>query len=169
MPRTDRMTGPRLIFAAVFACAALAFASATRLDVLLFNPSNSVPSGLYVRHDEPIARGAFVTVRALDVAPSYATARGFADPGDRVLKRVAAEAGDRVCAMGARLTINGVPAATRQSHDNAGRKLPRWSGCRSLAEEEVFLLGDTDDSFDGRYWGPTPRRHIEGVWRPLRR
>ena len=33
--------------------------------------------------------------------------------------------------------------------------------------DEVFLLGDTADSFDSRYWGPVRLTAIDGVWRPL--
>jgi type IV secretory pathway protease TraF len=36
-----------------------------------------------------------------------------------------------------------------------------------LAANEVLLLGDTADSFDGRYWGPVSVDLIEGVWRKL--
>jgi type IV secretory pathway protease TraF len=64
------------------------------------------------------------------------------------------------------VTINGERAAQRAARDSAGRMLPTWSGCRTL-HGEVFLLGDTPDSFDGRYWGPTPLRLVEGVWRPV--
>jgi type IV secretory pathway protease TraF len=46
--------------------------------------------------------------------------------------------------------------------------LPAWSGCVTLDRDHVLLLGDTPDSFDGRYWGPTPIERIEGVWRPMR-
>ncbi len=144
----------------------LALAGNTR-DVILYNHSPSVPAGFYLRTDDALARGTTVTVRAVDVARAYAAARHFTDAGDRFIKRVAATRGQVVCANGAAITIDGAVAAQRIGRDSAGRALPTWEGCRTLTAEEVFLLGDTADSFDGRYWGPTPERLIEGVWRPL--
>jgi conjugative transfer signal peptidase TraF len=151
--------------AAAVATAALAFPAAN--DRLLYNHTPSVPVGLYVRTEAPITRGALVTVRARDAAPEAAHARGFEDPNDRFIKRVAAIGGDRVCAEGDVLTLNDGPAISRRAHDSAGRDLVRWSGCRTLLADELLLLGDADDSFDGRYWGPTDRNLIEGVWRRL--
>lgn len=135
-------------------------------DVVLFNSSSSIPAGFYLRTDAPIGRGAFVTVRAQDVAADYSRRRDFVDDGDRFIKRVAAVAGDTVCADGERVSVTGARTVLRRARDAAGRALPTWSGCR-LLRDEVLLLGDTSDSFDGRYWGPTPERLIEGVWRPM--
>jgi conjugative transfer signal peptidase TraF len=150
---------------AATALAALAWPAAQ--DRLIYNRSPSVPVGFYLRVEANITRGAFVTVRAYDVAPEMARARSFDDPRNRFLKRVAALGGDSVCADGDVLRFNDRPAITRRAHDSAGAPLPRWNGCRTLAESEVLLLGDTADSFDGRYWGPIDKERIEGVWRPL--
>ena len=57
--------------------------------------------------------------------------------------------------------------ATRIERDIEGRTLPSWDGCRRLGGGELFLLGDTVDSFDGRYWGPVTMNLIEGVWIPI--
>ncbi len=135
--------------------------------VLIYNPSDSVPSGFYLRSDVPLAIGSFVTVAAIDVAPEYTALRGYDDRSDFFLKRVTAIAGQQVCADDQVLSIDGVQVAVRSTHDEQGRALPTWEGCRTLVEGEVFLLGDTDDSFDGRYWGPTPVSLIEAAWRPL--
>lgn len=135
-------------------------------DAVLWNGSPSIPVGFYVRTDTPLELGALVTVRARDVALDYSGQRDFIGDGDRFIKRVAAISGDTVCAEGEHVTINRGPALTRAARDSTGRTLPSWSGCRTL-RDEVFLLGDTPDSFDGRYWGPTPISVIEGVWRPL--
>ena len=138
-------------------------------DTILYNPSPSVPSGFYLRLDDTVVHGTMVTVRANDVAPDYAALRDFADAGDRFIKRVAAAGGDEVCASGDEMSINGAIVARRETRDAEGRALPTWSGCRILSADELLLLGDTPDSFDGRYWGPISRRLIEGVWRPIAR
>jgi type IV secretory pathway protease TraF len=72
-----------------------------------------------------------------------------------------------VCAEGETISIDGSDVAARIERDLDGRTLPTWSGCRRLAVGELFLLGDTVDSFDGRYWGPVTMNLIEGVWIPI--
>ena len=135
--------------------------------VLIYNPSESVPSGFYLRSEDPLEIGSFATVAAIDVAPEYAAMRGYADRSDFFLKRVTAIAGQEVCANDQAVSIDGVQVAVRSTHDEQGHVLPIWNGCRTLAEDEVLLLGDTENSFDGRYWGPTPVTLIEAVWRQL--
>jgi conjugative transfer signal peptidase TraF len=156
-----------LLTGAAAGAALIAFALPAASDHLLYNHTPSVPVGFYVRTNAPITRGAFVTVRAADVAPAAARVRGFEGPRDRFIKRIAAVAGDRVCAEGDALTINDGPAVPRRAHDSAGAPLQRWNGCRALLEHEVLLLGDAEQSFDGRYWGPIEWNLVEGVWRPL--
>jgi len=148
----------------ILACVAITVTHAEPL--LIYNPSQSVPSGFYLRSDVTPQRGAFVTVAAAEVASDYATLRDYADHSDYFLKRVAAAEGQVVCAEDERISIDGVQVATRAARDGEGRALPTWRGCHRLGTGEVFLLGDTDDSFDGRYWGPISADLIQGVWRP---
>ena len=158
-----------LAILAMTAVAALAGAAISMhgRPLIIYNPSQSVPQGFYLRRDGPPQVGDFVTIAAVNAAADYAAARGFADRTDRFIKRVAATTGQIVCADGARISVDGLSVATRRERDNSGRALPTWSGCRTLGQHEVFLLGDTEDSFDGRYWGPTPLSHIDGVWTRL--
>jgi type IV secretory pathway protease TraF len=189
-----------LLTAGAVTAALAAAALAAPRDLLLYNHSPSVPEGFYVRTSAPITVGAFVTVRARDVAPEEARRRGFEDASDRFIKRVAAGAGAHVCGDGRRLVVSGddivvIGADDEQQHplvsvdadgrgdhdgrhlraaavpvlppadDNGQVRLTGWRGCRVLVHGEVLLLGDTDDSFDGRYWGPVSADLIEGVWR----
>lgn len=133
-------------------------------DVVLFNHSPSVPIGLYVRGSGDPALGMFVTVRARDVAPTAAAAHEYEDEDDRFIKRLAAAAGQHVCSDGRMLSIDGVEAAAVENRAGAPQG---WVGCRTLAPSEILLLGDSEDSFDGRYWGPISDDLIEGLWRPL--
>ena len=135
-------------------------------DIVLYNPSQSLPCGFYLRLAQEPRQGDIVTIRARDAAPAYAQLRDFTDAGDRFLKRIAATQGDLVCANGDQIVAAG-RTLTRLSRDRYGSALPHWDGCRRLGPGEVLLLGDTPDSFDGRYWGPTPIDQIEGVWRRL--
>jgi conjugative transfer signal peptidase TraF len=149
----------------VVTCAGLMTAHAQ--PVVIYNPSQSVPSGFYLRSSEPPRRGDFVTVAAFEVAPEYAALRDYADRSDRFLKRVTATEGQLVCAEDETISIDGADVATRIERDAEGRALPTWRGCRRLAVGELFLLGDTDASFDGRYWGPITMNLIDGVWIPI--
>ncbi|KAF0180773.1 MAG: putative conjugal transfer protein [Caulobacteraceae bacterium] len=134
---------------------------------VIYNGSPSVPVGFYIRDQRPLGLGAYVTLRAEDAAPAYAQLRDFTDRTDRFIKRVAATGGARICADGDRVILPGDGVVERVSRDTAGRELPTWQGCRTLGADEVFLVGDTADSFDSRYWGPVRRDVIEGVWRRL--
>lgn len=145
----------------------LALAETRTGDLILYNHSPSMPVGFYVRVRDAPRRASIVTVRAAEVAPEQAAQRGFDGRGDRFIKRVAAVGGDIICAQGDTVEINGRPVAERRETDSEGRALPRWHGCRTLSADQYLLLGDTADSFDGRYWGPVDRSQIEGVWRPL--
>lgn len=158
---------PILLAPALLAVAVATIAAAQVQPIVIYNPSQSVPSGFYLRTNRPLQPGAFVTVASVDVALEYATQRGYADRNDRFLKRIAAADGQVVCAYGDAVSIDGAQVATRIEHDTEGRALPTWRGCRTLAADEIFLLGDTVDSFDGRYWGPVSIDLIEGVWAPV--
>ncbi len=135
---------------------------------VIYNRSASVPIGFYVRSDRPLELGALVTVAAAEVAPAYAQIRAYDDPSDRFIKRVAAMAGDHVCAQGDKVVVRGERVLQRAVQDRYGAALPSWSECRALRDGEILLAGDSQDSFDGRYWGPISINSIEQVWRPLR-
>jgi type IV secretory pathway protease TraF len=117
------MPKPRRSFVLIAGAAAtglLAVASLSSTDVVLHNGTPSMPVGFYLRSLGAIERGAIVTVRALEVTPAYAADRDFTDRGDRFIKRVAAVAGDQVCASGAEITLNGSLVALRQRQDASG-------------------------------------------------
>jgi type IV secretory pathway protease TraF len=165
-----------LFVAGGVAAALIAVAFAAPADLVLYNHSPSVPEGFYVRADAPATEGSFVTVRARDVAPEEARRRDFTGPSDRFIKRIAAVGGERVCGDGSRVIVGDdaivvtvlSASAQHRAHADDGRgSLVGWRGCRILGADEVLLLGDTPDSFDGRYWGPINVRLIEGVWRKL--
>lgn len=165
------MTGPRprlavwaWLTAGLLACGLLL----ARVPAwVIYNGSPSVPVGFYVRDQRPVGLGAYVTLRAEDAAPAYAQFRDFTDRTDRFIKRVAATGGARICADGDRVILADGAVLDRASRDAAGHALPAWQGCRTLGADEIFLVGDTANSFDSRYWGPVRRDVIDGVWRRL--
>jgi type IV secretory pathway protease TraF len=110
-------------------------------------------------------RAAPSSLFARDVAPALAAARGFDGPADRFIKRIAAMPGDEVCAFNGRFRINGADLAAVHMRGQPATLPAAWSGCRTLRGDEVLLLGDVPNSFDGRYWGPIDARLVDGVWR----
>jgi len=153
-----------------FALAAIGIAGlgATMIDPpaprLVWNASASAPRGLYrVSPDAAVAAGDMVIARTPTPWRGLAARRHYLPANVPLVKRVAATSGDRVCAHGRTISINGIAAATRRMRDGRGRLLPWWDGCRHLREGEAFLLmAGAADSFDGRYFGPTPARDILG-------
>lgn len=144
--------------------AALGFAAlADPAPRLVWNASASAPIGLYWVSQSVPARGDFVLAVLPPDARRLAAARGYLPAGVPLVKRVAALAGDTVCASGNGVSVNSRWVATRRDADRRGRPLPRWSGCRVLAGDEVLLLmAGMPDSFDGRYFGPVRRAAILG-------
>jgi conjugative transfer signal peptidase TraF len=138
---------------------------------LVWNISASAPLGFY--RISPAVRprtGDMVAAWLPEQARSLAAQRYYLPANVPIMKRVAAMAGDRVCAFGDEVSINGRLVARRASHDPSGRPLPSWSGCHRLAGNELFLLMSSSSSFDGRYFGMTATDHVIGkasfLWGP---
>jgi len=149
--------------------AALGFASlAEPAPRLLWNASASAPLGLYwISRAEPL-RGDLVLARLPPDARRLAAERGYLPDGLPLVKRVAALGGDSLCTIEEAVLVNGRPLAGRRAQDSLGRVLPRWSGCRRLAADELFLLMEgVPGSFDGRYFGPLRRDAVIGRLVPL--
>jgi len=125
--------------------------------LLLWNASASAPVGLYaVSGAGAIRTGDMVVAWPPDVARRLGAARHYLPANVPLIKRVAAEPGDRVCALGAGIFVNGRLIAVRQAVDMRGGTLPWWwRGCLTLRRGALLLLMDHADSFDGRYFGPT--------------
>lgn len=147
----------------------LAFSSGPPLPVLVtYNATESAAVGFYaVGPARELHVGDQVLSRLPGSVGDLADERRYVPATTPVLKTVSAEAGDLVCRTGAVVTLNGRPVARVHPRDHVGRPLPVWNGCGRLGDEELFLLGQHPDSFDGRYFGPTDRTLIVGKVRPL--
>jgi type IV secretory pathway protease TraF len=123
---------------------------------LVWNASASAPLGFYwIRSDQAALTRRF---RARGAARGRAPAcrrGGYLPAGVPVVKRVTALTGAVVCGDSGIVVINDRVAAQTLLMDRQGRPIPAWSGCRVLADSEVFLpMEGVRDSFDGRYFGP---------------
>lgn len=139
--------------------------------LLVWNASASAPVGLYaVGAPVPLRTGDMVIARVPETWRTFAARRHYLPANVPLVKRVAAEPGGTICALGPKITVNGRPVAERRATDGAGRPMPAWSGCTTLRHGALFLLmTDSPASFDGRYFGPTEPRDIIGkatlLWR----
>lgn len=142
---------------------------ASRPPQLLWNASASVPIGLYRVQPEPEPKVPdIVVVRPPEALVWFLSDGGYLPRGVPLLKHVAAVGGQRICRMGAAVSIDGVTVGEALGHDRRGRPLPVWQGCTILAADQVFLFNaDRPDSLDGRYFGPLSRTTIVGRAQPI--
>ena len=130
---------------------------------LLYNPTASAPRGWYwVERTRALQVGDLAVVRLPPEVATFAAERRYLPLEVPLLKRVAAVGGQRVCAADDRLYVDATPVADVLRLDAIGRALPIWSGCRSLDNGELLLIGDHAASFDSRYFGPVRTSSVEG-------
>jgi conjugative transfer signal peptidase TraF len=136
---------------------------------LIWNASASVPIGLYaVRPVGELYAGELVLVRPPDVLAAFLQERGYLALGVPLLKHVLALSGQSVCRIGRTITVDERAMGNALDHDHLGRELPTWTGCRIVADGEVFLMNPASaSSFDGRYFGLLPGSTIAGRLVPL--
>ena len=139
----------------------MAFPPAPRL---VWNASASAPIGLYaVTPGAPVDPGDMVIARVPDPWRMMAGQRRYIPSNVPLVKRVAAAAGDEVCALGQEIFVNGKWVVERHVADAQGRPMKWWSGCVQLRGRQLFLLmSDSPASFDGRYFGVSEGAQIIG-------
>ncbi len=158
-----------VIAASVFAVSSIAVAIADPFPRVIWNASASAPIGLYRIHpDRDPPAGALVAVAPPQWLAHWLSERGYLPAGVPLLKHVAAKAGQRVCRIGAVVSVDARPVVSARARDGQGRPLPVWRGCRTLQPGELLLLNpDHPDSMDGRYFGPLPASALIGRATPL--
>ncbi|MFH3479111.1 S26 family signal peptidase [Xanthobacter variabilis] len=164
------MTRFGYIMATYFSVMGVAVASfiPTPLRVV-WNASASVPIGLYTLAPAPdLEVGDLVAVLPDKPLADFMVERGYIGRGVPLLKRVMALPGHEVCRSGPTITVDHVPLGNALDRDRAGRDLPVWQGCRTVAQDEFFLMNpNVPDSLDGRYFGPIPARAVVGTATPI--
>jgi conjugative transfer signal peptidase TraF len=143
----------------------------TPRPLLLWNASASSPIGLYhVGSAEGVQTGDMVIAWPPEAARRLGAERHYLPYNVPLVKRVAAVAGDQVCAIGEAVFVNGRPATLRRASDPSGRPMPWWTGCEDVSQGDLFLLTPgIGQAFDGRYFGVTRKHQIVGrawlLWR----
>lgn len=137
--------------------------------LLLWNASASSPVGLYyVGPAGEAGPDDMVVAWPPEAARQLGAERHYLPSNVPLVKRVAAAAGDRVCAVGEAVFVNGRLETLRRASDPSGRSMPWWTGCEDIAGGDLFLLTpDVSEAFDGRYFGVTRRQQIVGSARLL--
>jgi conjugative transfer signal peptidase TraF len=168
MARTHCNWLPLLLVAG--SLAALAWSAfGTPSQRIIYNASDSVPKGWYriTLTGSPVV-GDIVLTRLPPAATTLAAQRGYLPTHIPLLKTVFAIAPQRVCVRGHHVLVDGQVAAELRPHDQLGRPLPAWRGCRPLVGDELFLLSvDNPESFDSRYFGPISAATVIGRAQPL--
>tara|TARA_R110000782_G_scaffold78276_6_gene155263 strand:- start:18144 stop:18713 length:570 start_codon:yes stop_codon:yes gene_type:complete len=144
------------IAASVFGVSFTVIAITDPLPRVIWNASASAPLGLYrIEPDGDPAVNVLVAITPPAPLARWMVERGYLGEDVPLLKHVAAKVGQRVCRIGAVVSVDARPVAIALTRDRLGRPLPVWRGCRTLAAGELLLLNpDHPDSLDGRYFGP---------------
>jgi conjugative transfer signal peptidase TraF len=164
------MTRCGFVILTCFAALTAAFSPLVRpTPKLIWNASASVPIGLYaVQPAGVLSVAELVIVRPPEDLARFLAARRYLPQGVPLLKRVAAIPGQIVCRAKLTITIDGIAVGDALERDRHGRPLPVWQGCRAVPAGEVFLMNrQSEDSFDGRYFGLLPATTIVGRAEPL--
>ena len=109
------------------------------------------------RYDRVLIRGVTYSFFAGDaMAPFFGS-------GQRVVKRLRGLPGDQVIVTFERTTVNGVTIGTGLALAAALHQPPAvFARQVILPSDVVWVMGDTPDSFDSRYWGPLAIVQIRG-------
>lgn len=136
---------------------------------LIWNVSASAPVGLYaVAPMGNLHVTDLVVVKPPEAIASFLADRAYLPRGVPLLKRVLALPGQTVCRQNFLITVDGVEMGKALVRDHLCRELPVWQGCRIIAEDAIFLMNwQSQDSLDGRYFGPLPVASIAGRAAPL--
>lgn len=136
---------------------------------LIWNASASVPIGLYAVQPAGTLRVTeLVVVRPPDALATFLDHRRYLPKGVPMLKRILALPGQTVCRIDRTVTIDGRVMGEALDRDHLGRALPTWRGCQRISDGDVFLMNqESEDSLDGRYFGPLPATTIIGRADPL--
>jgi len=135
----------------------------------IWNASNSVPIGLYrVQPATQLTVTELVAVQPPDLLAAFLDLNGYLPIGVPMLKRVLALPGQTVCRNGLTVAVDGTNIGDARERVGRGRPLPSWSGCRVIAEGDVFVMNwQSEDSLDGRYFGPLPASAVIGKAMPV--
>lgn len=136
---------------------------------ITYQVSSSMPRGLYLtRPIDRLERGNWVILYPPNFATTYLLRYHFIPQSRLLLKSIAAVPGDFVCQQEHRLWINQHAVAVLLDQDVHHQTIAQRHFCQRLSTDEYLVIGLHDPrSYDGRYFGPVPRRNIIAQALPL--
>ena len=140
------------------------------LPLYMWNPSASVPVGLYrLQSIDERYVSELVAVMPPEPLATFLAGGNYLPRGIPLLKHVVALPGQTVCRDGLTVRVDTVAMGVARERDGRGRPLPTWQGCRVIGSGELFLMNwQSADSLDGRYFGPIPASAVIGRAHPVR-
>ena len=133
------------------------------------NISESLPKGIYLKSDGGEPEPGSLVIFQNSLADSMGTARGYIRRGASLGKRVAAVPGDTIRMGGGQPTeVNGRKAGRRAlGWDSLGRPVDPILFEGVVPEGKLLVLGETENSFDSRYYGFIAKAEVTGTLKPL--
>jgi conjugative transfer signal peptidase TraF len=159
-----------IVLAALAGAAVLLSTIGNEAPSYIWNASESVPIGLYrLQPAERLTVTQLVAIRPLEPLATFLDLNGYLPIGVPMLKRVLALPEQTVCRTVLTIAVDGVEIGQARERDGRGRLLPVWQGCRVIGADEIFVMNwQSENSFDGRYFGPIPASAVVGraipVW-----
>jgi conjugative transfer signal peptidase TraF len=130
----------------------------------IVNTGSSIPPGLYLKVDKPVAIGKAKTRK-------YIGSGDCPDNFDNMLLKVAAKYKDTVTINDAGVSVNESPYPNSKplAQDNEGQPMPALTIKNyELKENELLLMSDSvDNPFDSRYFGIINVEQIDSVIKPI--
>ena len=84
-----------------------------------------------------------------------------------IIKRVAGIPGDLITVHGKDFFCNGEYLGKAKEYSMRGTPLESYTITGLVPDHKIFLMGDSPDSFDSRYYGPMEIKHVKAVVRPI--
>ncbi|KAB2849094.1 MAG: S26 family signal peptidase, partial [Sphingopyxis terrae] len=125
---------------------------------LVWNVSASVPIGLYlVTPPDRLRVTDLVVVEPPRAVADFLADRSYLPRRVSLLKRVLALPGQTVCRRNLTIIVDSIEVGAARENDHLGRALSVWQGCRSIADDMIFVMNwQSPNSLDGRNFGPLP-------------
>ncbi|MGL5569274.1 MAG: conjugative transfer signal peptidase TraF [Cetobacterium sp.] len=134
----------------------------TYMQKYIWNVTNSMPIGIYLLEEiKEVERDQIIYIAIPEKAKQILWERNYLPKEISFLvKQVKGIEGDIVTVCNNTLYINGIFKGKIKEKDNKGLPLNGLSGTIALKENEYFLMGKDDESYDSRYFGTIKKDNI---------
>ncbi len=109
---------------------------------LIYNHTPSVPLGFYWLNNEPthaqLTCGALIVFNVPDDFKTRVIERGWLNPGELLLKPIAAQSHDFVCTQNGVIWVNTVSYGRILKHDSNGRSMAVFDYCDGVKQEHAY-------------------------------